>query len=459
MEKTQRLRDPVHGLITFRKGLPLDELAWQLIDTPEFGRLRRIKQLGVSEFVYPGATHSRFIHSIGVFHVARQLLEVVKREIKNDIEAFDETKAEVAVLAALLHDLGHGPFSHTFEGVQKDRGVSKKHEEWSSEIIADPNGKIRPILEKRRIGLADEIANLLRRKNPTDVYDAIVSSSFDADRLDYLRRDKLMSGTGAGAIDFDWLLEHVRVRSINLDAPDGTGDDDAEKIPTFCIDIKALPAAEQFLLARYTLHEQVYFHKTTRCIEKMIAKLLAVVAELSIVDKDSDRNIKLETGLDENHPLIQFFSKKNPAVTDYLQLDDVILLAAFERMAFANNQKIARLAVRLRNRDLYKTLDCRFFDPELEWQAVSIKKIDRQIDSFSGAIIKDDGARLSIYTHVGTDDEKAHKKLRILELSGKTPEITTFDGIAAELQDLRLTRYYFENTNDRDKAKILGARK
>jgi uncharacterized protein len=455
------MRDPVHGLITFRKGVKLDELAWALIDTPEFGRLRRIKQLGVSEFVYPGATHSRFIHSIGVFHVARQLLDVVKREIGSIGEVYDLPKAEVAVLAALLHDLGHGPFSHTFEGVQKDRGVSKRHEEWSSDIIAAKDGKIRSILEKHRAGLTDQVAELLRRKNPKDIYDAIVSSSFDADRLDYLRRDKQMTGTGAGAIDFDWLLEHVRVKSINLDAPDGTGDEDSEKIPTFCIDVKALPAAEQFLLARYTLHEQVYFHKTTRCIEKMIAKLLTCVAEFSVVDEKGNWkfDVTSETGLEQTHPLVKFFSTKTPTVDGYLKLDDVVLLASFERMMFARNATISKLAHGLRHRELYKTLDCRSFDPASEWQAVSIKKIDRGSDSFSGAVIKDDGAKLSIYTHVGSDDEKAHKKLRILETSGKVPEITALDGIAAKLQDLRLTRYYFENSKDRDTARQLGARK
>jgi uncharacterized protein len=461
LDKTQRLRDPVHGLITFRKGVPLDELAWDLLDTPEFGRLRRIKQLGVSEFVYPGATHTRFIHSVGVFHVARQLLDVVKREIGSIGEAFDETKAEIAVLAALLHDLGHGPFSHTFEGVQEERGAAKNHEKWSAEIISSPLGNIKPILDRKRSGLAEDIAELLGRKNPKDIYHAIVSSSFDADRLDYLRRDKMMSGTGAGAIDFDWLLEHVRVRSINLDAPDGTGDEDSVKVPTFCIDVKALPAAEQFLLARYTLHEQVYFHKTTRCVEKMIARLLKFVSEKVKLAASGlhEIDILIETGLETSHPLIKFFSSLDPTVLEYLQLDDVVLLASFERMTNATDTNIANLAKRLRDRNLYKALDCRAFDPAQEWQATGIKKIDKRVDSFSGATIKDGNARLSIYTHIGSDEEKAHKKLRILDRSEKTLEITAFGGIAAKLPELFLTRYYFENPEDRVTARGLGERR
>lgn len=452
MDKTQRLRDPVHGLITFRKGDKLDELAWDLIDTPEFERLRRIKQLGVSEFVYPGATHSRFIHSVGVFHVARQLMGIVKREIADE---FQLERAAVAVIAALLHDVGHGPFSHTFEGVQKERGVDKEHEQWSAEIIRSSIGKIKPILEGYRTGFTDEVADLLIKKNPTDIYHAIVSSSFDADRLDYLRRDRMMTGTGAGAIDFDWLLEHVRVRNINLDAPDGTGEDEGAKVPTFCIDIKALPAAEQFLLARYTLHEQVYFHKTTRCIEKMIASLLKKVALLA---QDAD-TVKQTTGLDVNHPIIRFFSSKKPEATEYLGLDDIIILGALERLTFATDVKVAELAKRLKDRRLYKTLDCRTFDSDLAWQAAGIKKIDKRFGDFKGSVIKDEGARLSIYTQIGGDEEKAHKKIRILEANEKTPEITSFKGIILSLPELQLTRYYFEDAKDREMARELGKRK
>ena len=466
MHRTQRLRDPVHGLITFSKDNPIDALAWSLIDTPEFGRLRRIKQLGVSEFVYPGATHTRFIHSIGVFHIARQLIKIVEREIAAIDQEYDKDKAAVAVIAALLHDVGHGPFSHTFEGVQADRNVKKKHEEWSAEIIVAPKGHIRKLLEDHKVGFSDEVAALLRRKNPEDVYDAVVSSSFDADRLDYLRRDKMMTGTGAGAIDFDWLLEHVRVRKINLDAPDGTGGEDTDKVPTFCIDIKALPAAEQFLLARFTLHDQVYFHKTTRCVEKMIEALLMEVAEVAVNCSESEDQAEVRsktkelTGLDFNHPIIKFFVDKAPTTADYLELDDVVLFGSLERLTHGTNLVISKLAKRLKNRRLYKTLDCRTFDQDLEWQAVGVKKIDKHLSAnkFGMSVIKDDSAKLTIYTHVGGDDEKAHKKLRILEADGKTPEITKFKGIVASLPELRLTRYYFEDEVDREEAKALGRR-
>jgi len=115
---SKRLRDPVHGLIVFDDMDPLgiDLLAWSLIDTPEFQRLRRIRQLGVSEFTFPGAVHTRFAHSIGVFHTARTLVQVITREMKRNQREPEPEKAKVALIATLLHDLGHGPFSHTFDG-------------------------------------------------------------------------------------------------------------------------------------------------------------------------------------------------------------------------------------------------------------------------------------------------------------------------------------------------------
>jgi HD superfamily phosphohydrolase len=157
--------------------------------------------------------------------------------------------------------------------VQKSRGVGKRHEKWTAEIVRNPEGKVRPLLDAYwpEGGFGDAVADLLEAEDPADIYHAVVSSSFDADRLDYLRRDRLMTGTQAGAIDFDWLTEQVRVREIEIEAADASGNGGEARVSTFCFDPKALPAAEQFLLARYTLHEQVYFHKTTRADDREAA--------------------------------------------------------------------------------------------------------------------------------------------------------------------------------------------
>lgn len=443
--RAQRVRDPVHGLIVFGKE-KLDQLAWRLIDTPEFQRLRRIKQLGVSEFVFPSATHTRFAHSIGVFHIARKLVEIIKREAEEKPE-----RADVAVIAALLHDIGHGPFSHTFEGVQESRGITKRHEKWSAEIVRETTGDIYAALEEYRAGLSGEIADLLESEDPIDIYHAVVSSSFDADRLDYLRRDRLMTGSGAGAIDFDWLMEHVRVRPISIEAPGDMSEngDGLIQVPTFCLDAKALPAAEQFLLARYSLHEQVYLHKTTRCVEHMIAKLLKQVAEAAKNPDLSDR-----TGLEANHPLLRFFGTSIPTVQDYLTLDDTVVMAAIERMTGAADPAVSGLAIRLRNRELYKTLDVREFGDDGR-QASRIRWIDKEFDSQlkARAVLKDVTA-IGIYTEIGGDDEKAHKKLHILDGRGKPQEITALSR-KIDVRDYKtqFTRYYFESVSDRNRAR------
>lgn len=451
--RTQRIRDPVHGLIVFRATVPLDQLAWRLIDTPEFQRLRRIRQLGVSEFVFPGASHTRFAHSIGVFHIARTLVEIIRRELESAGKTPDPKRADVAIIAALLHDIGHGPFSHAFERVEREPAARKHHEQWTAETIRNQAGNIRPLLDQHwpDDGFANAIADLLQAEDPADIYHAVVSSAFDADRLDYLRRDRLMTGTGAGAIDFDWLMEQLRVRAIDIEAPEAAGGASAVRVPSFCLDRKALPAAEQFLLARYTLHEQVYFHKTTRCVEQMIVNLLRRVAGLA-----ASPEATTEAGLETSHPLLRFFAPGGATLANYLALDDVVVSGAIDRMAdCATDPRIKDLARRFRDRRLYKTLDLGAFGYDAGKQILAARHIDRDFKSKlgDGSVIKDEGAKVSIYTQIGGDDERAHKKLHILDGDrGPVEIIDVSDMIKVLREPKKFTRYYFEHEQDRDRA-------
>lgn len=178
MTEKQRLRDPIHGLIVFHRDDLIDRVAWELLQTADFQKLRRIKQLGVSEFVFPSATHTRFAHSIGVFHNARKLMEVVRREEGE----LDQRRTLVTSVAALLHDVGHGPFSHTFEGAREALAQSRgskaidKHETFSAAIIRAPDGMIKPILDQVDADLAEEVASLIEADDPIDIYHAVVSS-------------------------------------------------------------------------------------------------------------------------------------------------------------------------------------------------------------------------------------------------------------------------------------------
>ena len=445
--RTQRLRDSIHGLIVFEKNNDLDQLAWRLINTPEFQRLRRVKQLGVSEFVFPGAVHSRFAHSIGVFHVARGLVRIIDREATH-ARPFDCERAEVATISALLHDLGHGPFSHAFEGVQKSREVGKRHEEWTAELIRNPDGSIRSLLEEYRAGTTEEVASLLAAEDPIDIYHAVVSSSFDADRLDYLRRDRLMTGTGAGAIDFDWLMEHVRVADIVIDAPDDDMQEDTIRVATFCLDLKALPAAEQFLLSRYTLHEQVYLHKTTRCIEAMIGELLRRIAKAA---KDPN-TASAETGLEESQVLLRFFAPGGETIENYLALDDSAITGSLEQMRRGGDPMVAELAARLHERRLYKTLDIGRFGSDFGKQRQVARRIDKTFKEkiTNGEVIKDESASVGIYTPIGGDEDKMHKKLHILD-ARQPREITEVSKMVEALASKRqFTRYYFADAADRE---------
>lgn len=446
------MRDPVHGLIVFRednvedqRALNADQLAWRLIETPEFQRLRRIRQLGVAEFVFPGATHTRFAHSIGVFHTARTLIGIIRREVGDTEFERNKKRAEVAVIAALLHDIGHGPFSHTFERIH-----ARKHELWTADIIRDPNGKIRPLLDGHATNFAEEVASLLAAEDPTDIYHAVVSSSFDADRLDYLRRDRLMTGTGAGAIDFDWLMENIRVREISIEAADSGDLDETMNVPSFCLDAKALPAAEQFLLSRYTLHEQVYFHKTTRCVESMIHQLLRHVANEAKLPETAP----VQTGLPARHPVLKFFAAEQPTVSDYLALDDGVVTAAFALMKDAENPDIVALASRLRDRDLYKAVDLPYGEDGGR-QTRLIRRLDQEFKAQleSGNVIKDTGAAINIYTQIGGDDDRVHKKLHVIDQDGRPKEITKLSKLIGALgSDKRaFIRYYFANDGDRDR--------
>ena len=227
------------------------------------------------------------------------------------------------------------------------------------------------------------------------------------------------------------------------------------RVPTFCLDPKALPAAEQFLLARYTLHEQVYLHKTTRCVEHMISKLLRLVSDMA-----QRSGTTRQTGLEKEHPLIRFFRKDGATLANYLELDDVLVWSAIERMTHAPDDSVANLARRLRERRLYKTLDLRSFGHDEGLQRKAARRIDKELaaEIESGAVIKDESAAISLYTQVGGDDEKTHKKLHILD-PGKGPrEISELSRVVRELaQKQQFTRYYFARESDRTRAREKGA--
>lgn len=231
--RPQRLRDPIHNLIEFRAD-EFEDAMWRVIESRPFQRLRRVKQLGFSEMVYSGATHTRFAHSIGVFHTARQLMAVIKDKQQD----YRQSKAERALAAARVHDVGHGPFSHAFEDFGKTHKLKlASHEAVSDRLIRD--SEIADVLKSLGSGFHDDVANIISADGPQSIYDAVVSSQFDADRLDYMRRDRFMAGSSHGVIDYDWLVSNLQIGKVEV----GVDDSKTGELDTFVIGSKSVYAA------------------------------------------------------------------------------------------------------------------------------------------------------------------------------------------------------------------------
>jgi uncharacterized protein len=331
--KTQRIRDPIHDLIVFREDDETDQIAWRLINTPQFQRLRRVHQLGFSDLVYPGATHSRLAHCLGVYHTARRVIEIIRK----GTGAADPARERTVLLGALLHDIGHGPFSHAFEHAVKGRS----HVEWGALIVAD-NTPVTQILAEVDPTLPDQIAQLLREEQPKDIYASVVSSQFDADRLDYLRRDRLMTGVEFAHLDMEWIFDCLEVGTVTL----GEISDPVVE-PCLYLNPKGIQVAEEYLEARFRLYMMVYMHKTTRSAEKMLERLLERLREVARED----------AAVRERSRLAAFIAADSPTLGDYLALDDTVVWAELHELSQSPDPTVQTLARRLVNRELYKCFD------------------------------------------------------------------------------------------------------
>jgi len=340
----QRIRDPLHNLIEFRAD-HFENTMWNVIQSRSFQRLGRVKQLGFSELVYPGATHTRFSHSVGVFHTARLLVRVITEHLGE--KRYEPPKAQTALAAALLHDVGHGPFSHTFEEVGKRLGLKMARHEALSDILIR-SGDISAALREWHSGFASDVADVVSRDSPKDIYGAIVSSQFDADRLDYMRRDRLMTGTHHGAIDFDWLLSNIEIGQVEY----GVDEESVGKVETFVLGPKATYAAESCLLGLFQLYPTIYFHKTTRGAEKIFSEIL--YRAINLVRDGSIGMI----GLPDTHPLV-LFAKRPEEIENIVRLDDTVIWGALSMMADAKDETVSAFSKRLRDRNLFKCFDVR----------------------------------------------------------------------------------------------------
>lgn len=340
--KPQRIRDPLHNLVEFSSS-QFEQTIWRVIQTAPFQRLRRVKQLGFSELVFPGATHTRFSHSIGVFHLARNLIEIIRQKIGENSH-----QADVALAASLLHDVGHGMFSHAFEDVGKKLGLTMAiHENVSNELIR--NSEIRETLNKE-LGrsFSDEVADVIKSKKPGNLFNSVVSSQFDADRLDYMQRDRIMTGVQGSGVDATWILANLEIGPVPIAADEVA----ASTVDTLVLGPKAFHAAEHYILSLFQLYPNVYLHKTTRGAEKIFTSLMIRIHDL-IKSGVGDK-----CGLPPSHPIYEFFLEPN-SIERALLLDDVVFLGAIPLMKSAEDRIVSEFAVRLGERKLLKCIDVR----------------------------------------------------------------------------------------------------
>jgi HD superfamily phosphohydrolase len=329
------LRDAVHGLVSFESDE--ESVIPDLIDAPEIQRLRRIRQLGVASYAFPGAEHTRFAHAIGAAHVMKLFLGRL-RQIQGDLPFWQQVtseRAQEALAAAFLHDVGHGPLSHLFEDAIAG---SSDHEEWTERIVLDPQTGVNKVLARVDPSLPERVAALVRGEHELPYLKRAVSGTLDVDRCDYLLRDAHSTGVRYGVFDLDWLFRSLRF-----------ADAAAGKAPGLAIDgAKGLPAIEAFILARLFMFQQVYLHKATRSAEWMIR---TVLARASAVVADGMR-------LEGTPRAIELAAHGQPvALTDYLELDDAVLAVAMRAWEDSKDPALADISRRVRLRQLFKTYE------------------------------------------------------------------------------------------------------
>ncbi|MEO5367421.1 MAG: HD domain-containing protein [Magnetococcus sp. WYHC-3] len=323
MTQYKVFRDAVHNMICLHRhghgdgAAPEDwgdPLLLQLIDTPEMQRLRRISQLGPASRVYPSAEHSRFSHSLGVMHLVKRMLSLL---LRGNPQGIDPVQRLMVKTAALLHDLGHGPFSHAFERIHPRCGG---HEAWTGRIITGPGEvqrRIRHYCEVRNLdpdAFLQGVLGILDLPGgvaPEPVISQMVCGQLDADRMDYLLRDALFTGVSYGRYDLEWLLHSLRQVSSG-------------ERELLAVDIsKGATALENYLTARDHMYRQVYDHKTVRALEFQLAHIFDVVRWIR------ERLGRFPEGTPED--MARFLDVPQgglPSLEHYLALDDSVVHGA-----------------------------------------------------------------------------------------------------------------------------------
>ncbi|MDR1160842.1 MAG: HD domain-containing protein [Tannerellaceae bacterium] len=342
MDINKVFRDPIYKLISFHK--KEDEVILKIISTPEFQRLRRIRQLGLSSFTYPTAVHDRFSHSLGVAYVIELFFHnlnipdtvITTTKEGDEIELTKKQLKLLIKLAGILHDIGHGPFSHAFESI-----TDSDHEEMTKKIISNEEGNIYKILTSMQDEILSKYAPFWINEIISGTFSPIwakelISSQLDADRIDYLLRDAYMCGVNYASFDLTWFFQNIEIGKIkNEEGRDGL----------LVNAKKGIHAIESFIISRYHMYEQVYFHKTTRCFELIVQgifKRLRYLIENDMIPRTPFGGYLVD------------FIKNNNNLNSYLLLDDFSLYTHFNHWTNSNDEILSNLCKSLIYREPYK---------------------------------------------------------------------------------------------------------
>ncbi len=303
---------------------PEDILLAGLVDTAEFQRLRRVRQLGLAHFAYQGAEHSRFTHSLGALHLATRILG--KLSSKYNISDADRIAVRCA---ALLHDVGHGAFSHVIEPI-----LHFRHEDLTIAAVESSDTAIGKKLREYSADLPARVASIIRGDFKPVALAQIVSSQLDADRMDYLLRDSLMTGVKYGIFDLEWII-----KSLEID----------ERNDRLYVSARGLYAVEDYLQARYYMYRQVYFHRTLRAAESVLQSLLRRALALF----RGEKNVFLAEG----SPFDRVFRGENFTLSEHLSFDDADVMFHIKRWQNSEDAILSDLSRRFLDRELFSAFD------------------------------------------------------------------------------------------------------
>jgi len=317
LNKKKIINDPVYGFISIPSGFIFD-----LIQHPYFQRLRYIKQVSMTHLVYPGALHTRFQHALGAMHLMALALET----LRGKGIAISAEEEEAALAAILLHDIGHGPFSHSLEHTLVE-GVS--HELLSSLMMDE--------LNEATMGRLDLAIEIFNNRYPRRFLYQLVAGQLDIDRMDYLSRDSFFTGVAEGVISFDRIIKMLNVIDNEL-----------------VVEQKGIYSVEKFLIARRLMYWQVYLHKTVISAEQMLLKILQRAKELYGAGHSLFATPALEHFL-RNKVTRQNFTEDALHLVHFSQLDDTDIWSAVKTWAHHSDRILQRLCSRLIARSLYHT--------------------------------------------------------------------------------------------------------